>query len=234
MNCHLLECFCSQLVDKNTGTETREIMMKEMVVHPDCNQFHVAILIVSAEWVWGLKDNYSGCTVIFTVHSVLHIPEELTLIIFPSLFLPVLPLCSSHPVNIYLRLFPHHPLLVLANISSIILFLYLPNHGSNLSLLFSPPRLHLSSLQVSVWTYCWRCVVVLHPYHHFFLHSQPGCFPHCGEDGVTHWECRGLGQTDRDRLRDSGLRLYQGVLQGMDSSHCLLAEFRQRYQAFTV
>lgn len=75
-------------------------------------------------------------------------------------------------------------------------------------LFFCPPGCHLSSLQVSVWAYCWRCVVVLHPYHHFFLHSQPGCFPHCGEDGVTHRERRGLGQADRDSLRNTGLRLH--------------------------
>ncbi|KAF3847827.1 hypothetical protein F7725_020855 [Dissostichus mawsoni] len=37
---------------------------------------------------------------------------------------------------------------------------------------------------VPVWAYCWRCVGVLHPHHHLLLHSQPGCFPHSGEDGL--------------------------------------------------
>lgn len=38
---------------------------------PDCNQFHVAFVIVSAELVCELKDNYFGDTVIFTVmHAV--------------------------------------------------------------------------------------------------------------------------------------------------------------------
>lgn len=68
--------------------------------------------------------------------------------------------------------------------------------------------LHLSSLQVSVWAYCWRCVVVLHPYHHFFLHSQPGCFPDGGKNGIAHRERRRPGQADRDSLRDAGLRLH--------------------------
>ena len=63
--------------------------------------------------------------------------------------------------------------------------------------------------------------MVLHPYHHLVLHSQLGSFPHCGEDGLAHRERRGLGQTDRDSLRDTGLRLYEGVLQGMDSIYSI-------------
>ncbi|XP_041076491.1 glutamate receptor 3-like isoform X4 [Polyodon spathula] len=39
---------------------------------------------------------------------------------------------------------------------------------------------------IPVRTNCWRRVVVLHPHHHFILHRQSCCFPHCGEDGVPH------------------------------------------------
>lgn len=44
--------------------------MREMEERPDYNRFHVAFVIVSAELVRGLKDNYFGAAVIFTVvHS---------------------------------------------------------------------------------------------------------------------------------------------------------------------
>lgn len=72
----------------------------------------------------------------------------------------------------------------------------------------------LSLYQVSVWSYCWRCVVVLHPDHHFILHCQSGCFPDCGKDGVSYRECRRPGQADWDRLRNTRLRFHQRVLQG--------------------
>lgn len=57
----------------------------EIEEQPDYNLFHIAFLIVSAELVWGLKDNYFGSTVIFTAHGsvkmfcktfVLHISDS--------------------------------------------------------------------------------------------------------------------------------------------------------------
>ncbi len=56
--------------------------------------------------------------------------------------------------------------------------------------------------------------MVLHSHHHLILHGQPGCLPHCGEDGFAHRECRGSGQADGHRLRHFGLWLNQRVLQG--------------------
>lgn len=79
----------------------------------------------------------------------------------------------------------------------------------SLSLSLSPP---LS--QVSVWPNCWRGVVVLHSDHHFILHSQFGCFPDCGKDGLAYRERRRPGQADWDRLRNARLRFHQRVLQG--------------------
>ncbi len=38
--------------------------------------------------------------------------------------------------------------------------------------------------------------------------------PHCGEDGVAHWERWGPGQADRHSIWYSWLRLHQRVLQG--------------------
>lgn len=41
--------------------------MREMEERPDYNLFHVALVIVSAELVCGLKGNYFGGTIIFTM-----------------------------------------------------------------------------------------------------------------------------------------------------------------------
>ncbi len=68
--------------------------------------------------------------------------------------------------------------------------------------------------QVSVWPYCWRCVVVLHSDHHFILYGQSGCFPDCGKNGVAYRGCRRPGQADWYRLRNTRLRFHQRVLQG--------------------
>ncbi len=73
------------------------MLVSEMEECPDYNLFHVAFVIVSAELVRGLKDNYllrRHCHFHSHAHSVenalencvvLHISEELTLIMFPSL-----------------------------------------------------------------------------------------------------------------------------------------------------
>lgn len=179
-------------------------------------------LIVSIEFVQELKDNYFGRAVIFTAQSrfktlVEHLwLREITSI---NVFLP------STSLSVFYALpFKRHP-------PSPFIFSSFPWSFSPLSLLllcFVPPRTHPpSSLQVSVWTYCWRSVVVLHAYHHFLLHGQSGCLPHCGADGLTHWKCRGLGQTDRDSIWDAGLWLYKGVFQGMDTKDILQTYFSQ-------
>jgi hypothetical protein len=50
--------------------------------------------------------------------------------------------------------------------------------------------------------------VVLHLDHHLFIHSQLGCLPDRGEDGISHRECRGLSKADRNCLRDTGSRIH--------------------------
>lgn len=71
-------------------------------------------------------------------------------------------------------------------------------------------------LQVPVWPHRWRRLVVLHLDHHLLLHSQPGRLPDRGEDGISHWECRGPSEADRNRLRDPRSGIHEGVLQGRD------------------
>lgn len=151
-------------------------------------------------YLWGVNLNYVSFSV------------------FPSATL----LYSFYPFNLHPCLSP----LILLLISHLQFFPFISLILTSLLPCFVPfSRLHLSPLQVSVWTYCRRGVVVLYPYHHLLLHGQPGCFPHRGEDGVAHRERRGLGQADRDSLRDTGLGLYKGVLQGMDSYAHLLNSY---------
>ena len=71
-------------------------------------------------------------------------------------------------------------------------------------------------LQVLVRPHRGRRLVVLHLDHHLLLHSQSGRLPDGGEDGVSHWECRGPSKADGNRLRDPRSGIYEGVLQGRD------------------
>lgn len=190
MNCHLLRCFCPQLGDKEHKHK------KGKAENNDERHWGNIQITISAEVVAGQKDNYIGSTVIVSqCHSVLHVPGELTLIILLSLFF-----CLFYTLYIPFTFIIFCPSLFFAPF---------PASSRHFFQCWSCLHgLHLSSLQVSVWAYCWRCVVVLHPYHHFFLHSQPGCFPDSGKNGIAHRECRRPGQTDRDSLRDTGLRLH--------------------------
>lgn len=65
------------------------------------------------------------------MHSFLHTPKELTLIIFLSLFFLVILLCSFHPFNLPPSFNLSSPICPSANFSSIILLLYFPNHANS-------------------------------------------------------------------------------------------------------
>nr|XP_049597674.1 glutamate receptor 1 isoform X2 [Syngnathus scovelli] len=80
--------------------------------------------------------------------------------------------------------------------------------------LYAARMRHLA--QVVVGSHRGRRVVVLHADHHLLVHGQPGRLPDGRAHGVAHRERRRPRQAERDRLRHSGRRIHQGILQGQD------------------
>ena len=69
-------------------------------------------------------------------------------------------------------------------------------------------------IQIIIWSHRGQCVVVFHPDHHLFIHCQLSRIPHRGAYAESHWVCRWLSKTNRDKIRDGGRWFYNGILQG--------------------